>query len=148
MANARLSTLDRDFYQLLIRQSDDRLRLLALTACQNAVQKIGLKYPVIDAALRMMTDQKPLDNATVAELRKLVSALVEIEREAIDRVKLGKTSALDGKLLTRQAQAANAVYLAASDDPLYAALEAVYEAYCATEDWPALKSALQAKLRD
>jgi hypothetical protein len=147
MANVRLSSLDQDFYSLLIRQSDDDLRLLSLAACRLAVQKVGLKYPAIENILRTMTDRKPLDAAEVAELRKLVSALVEIEREAIDRVKLGKTSALDGKTALSQARAANAVFLAANDDPLYAALEAIYEAYKATEDWPTLKSALLEKLR-
>jgi hypothetical protein len=147
MATVRLSTLDKDFYSLLIRQSDDHLRLLALTACQLAVQKVGLKYPAIENALRTMTDRKPLDSSEVAELGNLVMALDATQKELNDRVTLGKTSALSGRVATGQARAANAVYLAANEDPLYAALEAVYEAYIATEDWPALKSTLLGKLQ-
>jgi hypothetical protein len=60
---------------------------------------------------------------------------------------LGRTSALGGKVATGQARAANAVYLAANDDPLYAALEGVYEAYVATEDWPGLKTVLLGTIR-
>ena len=147
MANVRLSALDQDFYNLLIRQSDDKLRTLALTACQYAVQKAGLKYPVIDSALQTLTDRRALDPSEVRELGKLVMALDAVEREIIDRVKLGKTSALGGKVALSQARAANAVYLAANEDPLYAAMEAVYEAYMSTEDWPALKSILLDKLK-
>jgi hypothetical protein len=146
MPNLRLSSLDRDFYSLLIRQSDDHLRLLALTACQLAVQKVGLKYPAIENALRTMTERKPLDSSEVAELGKLVMALDSTQKELKDRVTLGKTSALGGRVATSQARATNAVYLAANKDPLYAALEAIYEAYIATEDWPTLKSALLGKL--
>jgi hypothetical protein len=148
MAPVRLSALDQDFYRLLLRQSDDRLRLTALTACQFAVQKVGLKYPAIENALRTMSERKPLDTAEAAELGKLVMALDATQKELNDRVTLGKTSALGGKLATCQARAANAVYLAANDDPLYAALEAVYEAHIATEDWPALKIILMEKLRE
>ncbi len=148
MPSVRLSDLDRDFYLLLIRQSDDQLRLLALTASQLAVQKIGLKYPAIDAVLQSMTERKPPDGAVVAELGKLVMALDATQKELNDRVTLGKTSALGGKLATSQARAANAAYLATSEDPLYAALEAIYEAYIAIGDWPALKSALLGTLRE
>jgi hypothetical protein len=148
MPSDRLSGLDRDFYLLLIRQSDDRLRLLALAASQLAVQKIGLKYPAIDAALQAMTERKPLDGPAVAELGKLVMALDATQKELNDRVTLGKTSALGGKLATSQARAANAVYLATSEDPLYAALEAIYEVYIAIGDWPALKSTLLGTLQE
>jgi hypothetical protein len=147
MANVRLSALDQDFYNLLIRQSDDKLRTLALTACQYAVQKVGLRYPGIDNALRKLADRKPLDPPEVGELGKLVMALDATQREIINRVQLGKTSALGGKAAVGQARAANAVYIAANEDPLYAALEAIYEAYMATEDWPALKSTLLGKLK-
>jgi hypothetical protein len=147
MAPARLSVLDQDFYSLLIRQSDDQLRLLALAACQFAVRKAGLKYPAIDNALRTLTDRQPLVPAEADELAKLVMALDATQKEITDRVHLGRTSVLSGKAATCQARAANAVYLAASEDPLYAALEAVYEAYVASEDWPGLKSILLDKLR-
>jgi hypothetical protein len=147
MADVRLSALDRDFYSLLIRQSDDKLCLLALTACQFAVQKVGLKYPVVDHALRTLTGRKPLDPSQVDELGKLVMALDATQKEINDRVTLGKTSPLGGKIATGQARAANAVYLAANEDPLYAALEGIYEAYIATGDWPTLKSALLEKLQ-
>jgi hypothetical protein len=146
MTNVRLSTLDQDFYHLLLRQSDDHLRLLALTACRFAVQKVGLKYPAIENVLRTMSDGKPLDPTEAAELGKLVMALDATQRELSNRVTLGKTSALGGRVATGQARAANAVYLAANKDPLYAALEAIYESYIATEDWPALKSILLGKL--
>jgi hypothetical protein len=146
MANVRLSSLDRDFYSLLIRQSDDKLRSLALTACQFAVQKVSLKYPVVDHALRTLTSRKPLDPSQVNELGKLVMALDATQKEINDRITLGKTSPLGGKIATGQARAANAVYLASNEDPLYAALEAIYEAYIATEDWPTLKAALLEKL--
>jgi hypothetical protein len=147
MANIRLSGLDQNFYSLLIRQSDDQLRLLALTACQFAVQRVSLKYPAIENALHALTSRKPLDTSETEELGKLVMALDATQKEAADRVKLGKTSALGSRVATGQARAANAVYLAANEDPLYAALESVYEAYIATEDWPALKSALEEKLK-
>ena len=142
MANVRLSELDQDFYSSLIRQSDDQLRSLALTACQFAIQKVGLKYPAVNNALETLADRKPLDPSEVTELGILVKALDATQKELNDRVTLGRTSALGGRVAKSQARAANAVYLAASEDPLYAALEAVYEAYVATEDWPALKSAL------
>jgi len=147
MADVRLSALDRDFYSLLIRQSDDKLCLLALTACQFAVQKVGLKYPVVDHALRTLTGRKPLDPSQVDELGKLVMALDATQKEINDRITLGKTSPLGGKIATGQARAANAVYLAANEDPLYAVLEGIYEAYIATGDWPTLKSALLEKLQ-
>jgi hypothetical protein len=147
MANARLSVLDQDFYSLLIRHSDDQLRMFALAACQFAVQKAGLKYPAVDHALRTLMEKKPLEAAEVNELGKLVMALDATQKELIDRVHLGRTSALGGKVATGQARAANAVYLAANDDPLYAALEGVYEAYVATEDWPGLKTVLLGTIR-
>ncbi len=147
MANARLSLLDQDFYSLLTRQSDNQLRLFALAACQFAVQKAGLKYPAVDNALRTLIEKKPLEPAEIDELGKLVMALDATQKEITDRVHLGKTSALGGKIAIGQARAANAVYLAANDDPLYAALEAVYEAYVATEDWPGLKSILLETIR-
>lgn len=147
MAIVRVSVLDQDFYSLLIRQPDDQLRTLALTACHFAVQKAGLKYPAVDNALRTLTEKKALDPAEVEELGKLVMALDATQKEITDRVHLGKTSVLGEKVATSQARAANAVYVAANEDALFAALEAVYEAYIATEDWPTLKSILLDKLQ-
>ena len=148
MANVRLSALDRDFYSLLIRQSDETLRALALAACKYAVEKVGLKYPAIDTILRSLTDRKPLDPAEFSELGKLVAALDAIQRDILEREKLGRKTAQERKVASSQARAVNAVYLvAANEDPLYAALEAIYEAYVATDDWPALKSALLVKIQ-
>jgi hypothetical protein len=147
MGKARLSTLDQEFYSVLLRLPDDQLRLLTLTACQFAVQKVGLKYPAIDIALQALTDRKPLDTSEATELGKLVMALDGTQKELNDRVTLGKTSALGGRIAKNQARAANAVFMATNADPLYAALEAIYEASIATEDWPTLKSTLLGKLQ-
>jgi hypothetical protein len=144
MANARLSSLDKEFYSRLMRESDDSLRRLAVVACRYAVEKSDLKYPAILNALKAMTDQKPLTQAEGAELGKLVAALdaFHIGTDIRDRDKTGKTDTLSAKAAMFQAHAASAVFMAANLDPLFAAMEAIYEAYLATSDWQALKAAL------
>jgi hypothetical protein len=147
MANARLSSLDNDFYSRLLRESDDTLRRMALAACRHAVEKSKLKYPAILAALEAMTGKKPLSQAELAELGKLVAALdaFHIGTDIRDRDKHGKTDTVSAKLAMFQARAANAVFMATNSDPLFAALEAIYEAYLATGDWPELKTILTSK---
>ncbi len=147
MANARLSSLDNDFYSRLLRESDDTLHQMALAACRYAVEKSKLKYPAILAALKAMTEKKPLSQAELAELGKLVAALdaFHIGTDIRDRDKTGKTDTLSAKAAMFQARAANAVFMATNPDPLFAALEAIYESHLATGDWPALKSILTSK---
>jgi hypothetical protein len=147
MATARLSALDNEFYSRLIREDDATLRRMALKACTYAVEKSGLKYPAILAALKGMTEEKPLSPAEKSEMGKLVAALdiAHITTDNRDRDATGKTDTLTGRTAQFQARAANAVFMASNPDPLFAALEAIYEAYRATGDWPALKAVLSAK---
>ena len=147
MANARISSLDNDFYTQLLRESDDGLRRMALAACRYAVEKSNLQYPAILNALKAMTDDKPLSQSEIAEMGKLVAALdaFHIGTDIRDRDKHGKTDTLSAKAAMFQAHAASAVFMAANSDPLFAALEAIYEAYLATGDWPALKTILTSK---
>jgi hypothetical protein len=147
MAGARLSTLDSEFYSRLLRESDDALRRMALAACRYAVEKSNLKYPAILNAVTSMTEHKALSPAEHAELAKLVAALdaFHIGTDIRDRDKHGKTDTLSAKAAMFQARAANAVFMASNPDPLFAALEAIYESYLATGDWPALKTILTAK---
>jgi ribonucleotide monophosphatase NagD (HAD superfamily) len=144
MATARLSELDKEFYNRLIRESDDVLRAMAVKACAYAVGKSSVKYPVILAALKTMKEGKPLSAAQKSEMGKLVATLdaVRITTDIRSRDKTGKTDTLSARTALFQARAANAVFMATNPDPLFAALEAVYEAYLATGDWPALKAAL------
>ena len=147
MANARLSTLDNDFYNRLIRESDGTLREMALAACRYAVEKSNLRYPAILAALKAMADKKPMSPAELSELGKLVAALdaSHITTDNRDRDKTGKTDTLSARSALFHARAANAVFMAYNPDPLFAAMEAIFEAYLATGDWPALKAVLTAK---
>ena len=147
MANARISALDTDFYSYLLRESDDSLRRLALVACRYAVEKSDLQYPAILNALKAMTDDKPLSPSEVAEMGKLVAALdaFHIGTDIRDRDKHGKTDTLSAKAAMFQAHAASAVFMAANSDALFAAMEAIYEAYLATGDWSALKAVLNKK---
>ncbi|MBN2084686.1 MAG: hypothetical protein JW748_05635 [Anaerolineales bacterium] len=147
MANARLSGLDKEFYTRLLHESDDSLRRMALIACRYAVEKSDLLYPAILNALTAMADDKPLSASEVAELGKLVAALdgFHIGTDIRDRDKTGKTDSLSAKAAMFQAHAASAVFMATNPDPLFGALEAIYEAYLATGDWPALKAALTTK---
>ncbi|MGB7538282.1 MAG: hypothetical protein WBM17_07060 [Anaerolineales bacterium] len=147
MANARLSSLDNEFYSRLLRESDDSLRRLALVACRYAVEKSDLKYPAILNTLVAMTDDKPLSPSEVKELGKLVAALdaFHIGTDIRDRDKHGKTDTLSAKAAMFQAHAASAVFMATNPDALFAAVEGIYEAYLATGDWPALKTVLTKK---
>ncbi len=144
MANARISSLDNEFYSHLLRESDDSLRRLALVASRFAVEKTDLQYPAILNALKAMTDDKPLSPSEVAEMGKLVAALdaFHIGTDIRDRDKHGKTDTLSAKAAMFQAHAASAVFMAANSDALFAAMEAIYEAYLATGDWAALKAIL------
>jgi hypothetical protein len=144
MADARLSTLDNEFYTRLIRESDGALRRMALKACRFAVEKSDLKYPAILNALNSMTDNRTLSAAEHTELRKLVAALdaFHIGTDIRDRDRHGKTDTLSARTAMFQARAANAVFMASNPDPLFAAMEAIYEAYLATGDWTALKAVL------
>jgi hypothetical protein len=144
---ARLSSLDRDFYNRLTRESDAVLRRYALAACRYAVEKSELQFPAIDAALRAISENKPLSPADHSELGKVVKSLdnVHISTDIRDREKTGRTDTLRAKAALFQARAANAVFMATNPDPLFAALESVYEAYLATGDWEELKAVLTGK---
>jgi hypothetical protein len=147
MPTARLSALDSEFYHRLIRESDETLREMGLAACRYAVEKTRMNYPAILAALKSMMDKKPLSEKEISEMGKLVAALdiAHITTDIRDRDATGKTDTLAGQAAMFQARAANAVFLASNSDPLFAAMEAIYEAYRATGDWPALKAMLTAK---
>ncbi|MBN1440456.1 MAG: hypothetical protein JW929_13690 [Anaerolineales bacterium] len=144
MANARLSALDQEFYNSLLREPDESLRRMTLNACRYAVEKSNLEYPAILNALAAMTEQRALSAEERAELAKLKAALdaFHIGTDIRDRDKTGKTDTLSAKTAMFQAHAASAVFMANNSDPLLAALEAVFEAYLATGDWHALKAVL------
>jgi hypothetical protein len=144
---ARISALDPEFYARLIRESDANLRAMALKACTFAVEKTGLKYPAILAAHKTMLEGKELSVTQKREMGKLTATLdaVRITTDIRSRDRAGKTDTLSGRNALFQAKAANAVFMASNPDPLFAALEAIYEAYLATGDWPALKAVLTEK---
>lgn len=147
MATARLSALDREFYSRLTHESDEKLHAMALKACRFAVEKSDLQYPAVLSALQTMMDGESLTESQKREMGKLVAALdaVRITTDIRSREKTGKTDTLRGRNALFQARAANAVFMAANPDPLFAALEAIYEAYLATGDWKALKAVITAE---
>jgi|WetSurMetagenome_2_1015567.scaffolds.fasta_scaffold307509_1 hypothetical protein len=144
MANARLSSLDKDFYSRLIRESDATLRRYANAACRYAVEKSQLKFPAVDTALKAFAENRSLTADEHAELGKVVKWLdnVHITTDIRDRDKTGRTESLSSKAALFQARAANAVFMTANPDALYAAIEAIYEAYLTTGNWEELKAIL------
>jgi hypothetical protein len=146
MAEIRLSLLDKDFYSSLLKEDDLTLRRAAYAAGQFAVTRNNLKYPILESALGLLMANKPLPPDVIADLGKLVISLDNIQVDMKERVKLGRKTEAEWKISFTQARAANAVFHAANEDPLYAALESIYEAYMATDDWPALKKVVAAAL--
>jgi hypothetical protein len=144
---ARLSSLDKEFYSRLSREPDAVLRRYALAACRYAVEKSGLQFPAINTALQAISEGRPLAPADHAELGRVVKSLdsVHITTDIRDRDKTGRTDTLRAKAALFQARAANAVFMATNPDPLFAALESVYEAYLATGNWAELKNILTGK---
>jgi hypothetical protein len=147
MPEKRLSTLDKDFYTSLLREDDPALRRAALAAARYAVEKTKMHYPAVEAVLKLLHKGHPLPETEVRELGKLVINLDNIQVDLRERVKLGKKTEAEWRIAFVQARVANAVFQAANVDPLNAALESIYEAYSATEDWPALVAFIDAAIR-
>lgn len=139
MPEVRLSLLDKDFYSSLLREEDAALRRAAYAAAKYATDKNHIKYPAVEGVLTLLKTGQPIAFKDVAELGKLVINLDHIQVDLKDRVKLGRKTEAEWKAAFFQARTANAVFQAANEDPLLAAIESIYEAYAATEDWPSLK---------
>jgi hypothetical protein len=147
MPEQRLSALDKEFYSSLLREGDPALRRAAMAAARYAVEKVKIHYPAVDTVIALMEKGQPLPEAEVRELGRLVINLDNIQLDLRQRVKLGKKTEAEWKAANLQARAANAVFQAANQDPLNAALESIYEAYIATEDWPALSAYIDSAIR-
>ena len=142
MPEKRLSQLDTDFYSSLLREDDSALRRAASAAARFAAERNHIKYPAVDTVLSHMQSGNPLPREAMTELGKLVINLDNIQVDLRERVKLGRKTEAEWKVAFFHARTANAVFQAANEDPLNAALESIYEAYTATEDWPALKGVI------
>jgi hypothetical protein len=148
MAEGKLSTLDPELFARLTRAPDEALRRLALAACRYAVQTAGLEYPVIAAAIQSLSEQKPLTPEEYSELRQLVMALDAIQVDTRNREQLKQKTPQEAKKTAGQARAVNTVLIALNEDPVIAALESIYAAYQASDDWPSLKKILMEVLEN
>jgi len=147
MPEQRLSVLDKEFYSSLLREEDPSLRRAALAAAQYATKMIKTPYPAVGTVLALLQKGHPLPGPEVRELGKLVINLENIQVDLRERVKLGRKTEAEWKAAYILARSANAVFQAANDDPLNAALESIYQAYAATEDWPALRNVIEAAIK-
>jgi hypothetical protein len=142
MAEVRLSHLDKEFYSSLLREDDAALRRAAYAAAKYATEKNHIKYPAVAGVLALLKTGQPIASRDVAELGRLVINLDNIQVDLKERVKLGRKTETEWKAAFFQARTANAVFQAVNEDPLLAAIESIYEAHAATEDWPALKGTI------
>jgi hypothetical protein len=139
MPEVGLSLLDKGFYSSLLRENDAALRRAAYAAARYAAERNHIKYPAVEGVLALLKAGQPMSSRDVSALGRLVINLDNIQVDLKERVKLGRKTEAEWKAAFFQARSANAVFQAANEDPLLAAIESIYEAYAATEDWPALK---------
>jgi hypothetical protein len=132
----------RTLAEPLAQASDDQLRIVARAASTLAVERTGLRDPVLDTALSALESGQPADTSLRTQVEALVQQLDEAQWEPQDQVHAGQAGAPWAKAAQRaafrRARAANAVYFALDADPRRAAHEALYEATAATQDEEAL----------
>ena len=135
--DSRLDQLAPDLAAVLHAADDRRLRRAAEVACSLALAASGLREPRADAAFDRLRAGSVGDSSERNELWKLAEWLDGVQRH------LDQAFGPDDQRRRRtfaMARAATAVWVALAADPLYAALECLYEAYHAGVELEMLRS--------
>lgn len=142
MVKYRLQVTEPGLLKLLLPESGDRLRKVAIAVSELALDASGLHSPLVAQAIGELSEGKPIQPALRAELQHLVDELDEEyfklkeEAESAD----SEPSLRDDdptapwRVMFHKARAAAAVLFACEDDPLFAAAEATDEARVAVHD--------------
>jgi len=141
MPDTRLDLIDPGLSAILQQLSARQLRHITYTICTLALERTGVRDPVIDEAMKALKIEQ-YDNGSLHErLGLLVERLDENQWDVQDSVDAGQADEGAYICAFAQARAAHAVYFALYADPFTAATEAIYEAQAAMNDTDSIKGA-------
>lgn len=145
---SRLSTIAPDLAASLERAQPDRLRRVAASAADLAIERTRLNDPRLEAALGALREGRLGETSERTGVECLASELDEIAWDAQEKAEAGDQTRESYVFAFRRARAAAAVGFALEADALAAALEATYEAQAAVRDLDAVRSVATTALRD
>jgi hypothetical protein len=142
MLGQRLDLIDPELSAMLQHLSARQLRHITATVCNLALERTGVRDPVIAAAMEAL---KTGQDGGVS-LRERLGFLVE----RLDQKQWDMQDAVDAEHAKNdayihafaQARATHAVYFALDADPFTAATEAIYEAHAAMNDSDGIRSVM------
>jgi len=132
VSSNRLSLIDPEFSAFLRQRTDLELRSVALAACQFALERTGLRDPLINTGLEALTNHNYGDLLLRSKVEVLVESLDEVQWNLQDAMKEGKANRIDYEAAFQQARAAHTLYFALDSDAFLAAIDSLYEANAAT----------------
>jgi len=142
MSDNRLDLIDPGLSAILQQLSARQLRHVTYTVCNLALERTGVRDPIIDEAMEALKTGQ-YDGVSLHErLGLLVERLDQNQWNMQDAVDAGQAD--EGAYIHAfaQARAAHAVYFALYADPFTAATEAIYEAQAAMNDIDVIKAVI------
>jgi hypothetical protein len=142
MSDNRLDLIDPGLSAILQHLSARQLRHITYTICNLALERTGVRDPVIDEAMKALKIGQ-YDSVSLHErLGLLVERLDQNQWDVQDAVDAGQADEGAYICAFAQARAAHAVYFALYADPFTAATEAIYEAQAAMNDRDSIKAVI------
>jgi hypothetical protein len=146
MPDTRLDLIDPVLSGRLQQLSARQLRHITYTICTLALERTGVRDPVIAAAMDIVKTGRYDDVSRREQLDILVERLDAQQWDLQDAVAAGHADEGAYLLAFAQARAAHAVYFALDADPFIAATEAIYEAQAAIDEIDVIRAAISTAL--
>jgi len=130
----RLRHIAKDLLEELTKADESHLRGVAVAVCNLAVQRSGLKSPVVNEAMQYLLRWQAVPAGIQADLEDLVDQLDAKYFDAKDAAEAAGEGDENWHRAFHKARAAAAVLFACNEDPVRAAAESAFEANAAAHD--------------
>jgi len=142
----RLQSISADLAARLQSASPAQQRAAMVTACEFALEHSGVKNATITMGIGELRRTGAISSGLCTDLQAIVERLDEDVFRAQEAVEAGYGSWDQYLAAYSRARCGAALSFAGLDDPLQAALEAIYEAAMTTDDPEEIISVLQSAL--
>lgn len=122
-----LNLIDPALTRIVENATEDQLRKMTLVACELACKENRLNHPLIEQALTALRSGVYGNQVLKEQVEKLTEELDETQWDIQDKVEQGSADQDEYTIAFQRARAASAIYSALDDDPLEAAINALYE---------------------
>lgn len=130
----RLDLISPELLLRLGKASKEQLREIVHSVCRLVVERTGLENEIIDEVMEILDSGSQNNDSLRVSINNFVEALDEKQWNLQELVEIGQAKKSDYFSAFSRARAANALYYALDQDPLFSAAEVIYEANAALDD--------------